>query len=202
MSAKKVDDKSTDSHGDVFSFIGRMLRVKSEGANILSLLGGEPTISDKLTSLLFIANSIGFENVIVHTNGMHLDEKLLGAFKKNRVNVKVSIYGITDLQGDRVMSVDGAQSRVKKNINKLLLAGIPVHLCFIGDTRQKDIPLYLNENFSKGSDDISYSIHPVIAAGRGKNLGTVTQNEKCCCDNNLIYYRFDGKRRNCVFDLH
>lgn len=52
--------------------IGEIRRIRNQGAARLTLTGGEPTLDPRLTGYLRIARTLGFRDVVLETNGLHL----------------------------------------------------------------------------------------------------------------------------------
>lgn len=203
MSSKKVSCTSNQTnHGKVFSLINRMLYLKRDSIDSLSFVGGEPTTSPYLTLLLQVASELKFKKIIVHSNGLRLNQGLLDSFVKHSVKLTISIYGLNSEEADKVLALKGAHELVLKNAMRALDCGLHVHFCFVGNF-ENDAPLnhFVEENFRHQLGSISFSVHPVVKKGRAQDNAIGCQQEQCYCDNRVTYIDYSGVSRNCVFGV-
>ncbi len=63
------------------------------GCRRVQFIGGEPTLHPGLPTLIEQAHQLGFEQICVFTNGMHLSETHKELFRRYQVQLAVSVYG-------------------------------------------------------------------------------------------------------------
>jgi len=114
--------------------------IAESGINLVTLSGGEPTISNDFLSILEYMRSKGL-NIILHTNGLILDEKLAYRLSKIVSRVSLTLDGSNE---EAVFRMRGNREILKhtafliKIFNKL---GVPVNAkTLVTKSNREDIP--------------------------------------------------------------
>lgn len=114
----------TKNDMDFNSAIHYLYKSYKEGARTLALIGGEPTLYEKLIEVIASARKIGYEYILLLTNGIKLaDMEYAKKLVENGLNlVKISLHSANPKKHDHIMGMKGAFKSFMKaveNINKL-----------------------------------------------------------------------------------
>jgi len=128
---KSVDELTTEEMKDA------LRQLKDIGVNSVIFVGGEPLLRNDIGKLIKEANLLGFENIIVVTNGLLLGDKAEELLKNGVTHITVSVDGVghTDdvirgVSGSYEKSIRGIEAvqRLKKdkgvNVSVTLLSTI------------------------------------------------------------------------------
>lgn len=127
--------------------------------NRLIIIGGEPCCSSMVCEIMEYAASFSMD-ITLFTNATLISEDIFQCIVKNKINVKVSIYGPCASVHDSITSVPGSFEKTTKMIRRLIDAGIKVSSAFIVMKENED---YVNEtiDFIKKTG-MKYSRYDVI----------------------------------------
>jgi MoaA/NifB/PqqE/SkfB family radical SAM enzyme len=121
---------------DVGPMIAAITRAHADGYRKVTLLGGEPTLQPGFLSVVRHAVGLGFEEIVVFTNGAKtareafLDEILATGGK---FTWRISIQGATEEAHERTTLKDGSFSRIVRTMEALARKGerITVNMCVV-----------------------------------------------------------------------
>lgn len=99
--------------------------LKKIGVKSLVLIGGEPFCHPRLLEILQAAVKNGFEGVSIVTNGTLLPERTLEFIVKNRIEVQVSLDGLTE-KINSLTRGERSFEKVYSNIARLQAARVPL----------------------------------------------------------------------------
>ncbi len=87
---------------------------RTRGARRVTFVGGEPTLQRELPAMLARARDLGFEHIVLFTNGVrgHQDEYLAELLRGGPLEFRVSIQGGNAETHDRVVGRPGAFARI------------------------------------------------------------------------------------------
>jgi len=107
-----------------------MDRLRVDGGEHLTLLGGEPTIRKDFIGLLDYAKDIGFERVSMTTNGRRFADPEFAreVARRSILRITVSLHGPTAAIHDAITQRPGAYDEVITGLQNLHEAGMPVDL--------------------------------------------------------------------------
>lgn len=89
--------------------------LRDVGITTLRLLGGEPLLRKDLFSILDHAATLGFERVVLATNGLLLDRFAADVNQSCVTNLTVSVDGLASTH-DAIRGIDGYFDRVLRNL--------------------------------------------------------------------------------------
>jgi MoaA/NifB/PqqE/SkfB family radical SAM enzyme len=78
------------------------------GCQTVRFIGGEPTVHPQLAELIAVARQLGFKNVFLYTNGIHLTDRLRSALVNHGVGLSFSLYAARPGAHDAVTKVLGS----------------------------------------------------------------------------------------------
>ena len=141
----------------------------------LIIIGGEPGCYPYLNDIINYAACFPID-ITLFTNATCFTEKLLDCVVKNKIQVKVSVYGHCGKIHDSVTGVPGSFDKMTTAIEKLISHGISVSSALIILKENQD---YLNEiiDFIK-STGMKYSRYDVIRQVYGGTQNTHTPTNK------------------------
>jgi uncharacterized radical SAM superfamily Fe-S cluster-containing enzyme len=156
--------------------IEKMLRVglESGGEKNIELSGGEPLLRDDLPEIIKLAKSLGFENILVTTNGMRISREpaLARELKKAGASaIYLQFDGLTDdiyekTRGQRLLN-EKLQVIEECRKAKLPVFLVPTVVKGLNDMQLGDIIRFAVEN----SDIIAgINFHTVTFTGRHDNI--------------------------------
>ena len=133
-----------------------MERLRADGGEHLTLLGGEPTVRRDFLEILDHARDIGFRQVSMTTNGRRFADPAFVAeiARRNMPQITVSLHGPDAAVHDAITQRPGAFDQVVAGLKNLRNAGIPVDLTAV-ICRQ-----------NQGRLDGLYDLHRRFAPGR------------------------------------
>lgn len=116
--------------------LGRIRELKEAGGRQLTFLGGEPTIQPAFLQSLKYAIDLGFEEVVIHTNGVKtarasfVDEVL--SYGGN-VNFRLSFQGATREAHERTTKKKGSFDRLVESMKNIQARGrqVSVNMCVV-----------------------------------------------------------------------
>jgi MoaA/NifB/PqqE/SkfB family radical SAM enzyme len=92
-----------------------MHQLKDVGVKTLIFVGGEPLLRSDVGSIIGEASSLGFENIIVVTNGLLLEQKAEELLDAGVTHIDVSIDAVGE-SNDRIRGVPGYYERAVAGI--------------------------------------------------------------------------------------
>lgn len=112
-------------------------KARAEGHAKVTLLGGEPTLQPGFLEVVRRAASLGFEEIVVFTNGARtareafVDEII--AAGAGRVTWRISLQGATEESHERTTRKDGSFGRIVRTLEALHARGerITVNMCVV-----------------------------------------------------------------------
>ena len=136
------------------------------GCRRVQFIGGEPTLHPGLPTLIEQAHQLGFEQICVFTNGMHLSETHKELFRRYQVQLAVSVYGSRAEVHDSITQHRGSFAKTERTLRWAVKAGIPVHGAIIG-LPQNDHDLAENEQRLSATGLVSVGVDRIRRVGRG-----------------------------------
>jgi MoaA/NifB/PqqE/SkfB family radical SAM enzyme len=116
---------------------GRFDEAHARGIRKVTLLGGEPTIHATFFPILRYALDLGFETIVIFTNGARLDksdfiDRVL-ALGKDRFEWRISIQGWTEASHDGTTKKPGSWARIVAGLERLTAEGqtISLNMCVV-----------------------------------------------------------------------
>lgn len=114
---------------------------RARGHTKITLLGGEPTLQPSFLPLLRECAALGFEEVVVFTNGAKtasgklIDEALATGAK---VSFRISIQGATAASHERTTKKDGSFGRIVRTLEHLRARGLKttVNMCLVASNHE------------------------------------------------------------------
>lgn len=97
---------------------------RKSGYRITTLTGGEPAIHPEYCRILKAAHRKGYWTVVT-TNGLHLDEEIIKAYKRCRTLVRISLHTLDDKLHERMTGTDSL-AVILDNINELRTVGVRI----------------------------------------------------------------------------
>ena len=98
------------------------------GCKTVRFIGGEPTVYPRLVELIALARQLGFKNVFLYTNGIHLAERLRAALVEHDVGLAFSLYAATPSAHDTVTEVRGSFNHTLDSIRWAIDKGLKVQV--------------------------------------------------------------------------
>lgn len=145
-------------------------RALSEAARLgcrrVQFIGGEPTLHPGLPTLIEQAHELGFEQICVFTNGIHLTEALRELFLRYQVQLAVSVYGSSAEVHDSITQRRGSFAKTEQTLRWAVSAGLPVHGAIIG-LPQNDHDLAGSERRLNAAGLVSVGVDRIRRVGRG-----------------------------------
>lgn len=103
----------------------------------IQFIGGEPMLHPQLKDM--ITECVGkFDFIEVYTNGNYINQQWCNFFKKNKVNVAISMHSNIPEEHDRVTQVKGSHKLVKNALDLLIKSDILYRIVAIGN---KDVEI-------------------------------------------------------------
>ncbi len=96
------------------------------GCETVRFIGGEPTAYLQLADLIAYAREIGFKNVFLYTNGIHLTVHLQCTLVEYNVGLAFSLYAATPALHDAVTLVPGSFTKTIDSIQWAVNMGLRV----------------------------------------------------------------------------
>jgi MoaA/NifB/PqqE/SkfB family radical SAM enzyme len=135
------------------------------GARYVTILGGEPTLHPQLVEIVYFANTLGYEQITIDTNGIlvHHISDISPALLKY---VSVSLDGGTSETNDDIRG-DGAFNKSLKGIKWLVDNGYSVRLnCTVTKKNLDDLEQFLDLAESLGIRLVNF--HSFTGEGNGR----------------------------------
>lgn len=101
------------------------------GCRRMQLIGGEPTISKGLPTLIAHAHDLGYDLIEVYTNLVHLSDDLLHCFVEHGVCVATSVYSDNEILHDGVTRTPGSFGKTMASLRRLVSAELAVRASVI-----------------------------------------------------------------------
>lgn len=98
------------------------------GCPNIQFIGGEPACYKNVIELIDYAGSFDFKSIGFFTNATIIDDYLLECFVRNKVKVKVSLYGDTAELHDSITLIRGSFEKTVKSIKELIKKDIDVEV--------------------------------------------------------------------------
>jgi MoaA/NifB/PqqE/SkfB family radical SAM enzyme len=100
----------------------RLEKAAAEGVTGVSFTGGEPTLYPHLLEVIALANSIGFKNIQLQTNGTRLDEpEYADAIVKAGLHgIFLSLHHHEAVIHDKILQLEGSFERAIRTIDNML----------------------------------------------------------------------------------
>lgn len=107
-----------EDSGRAFSALAE---ARAAGARKVTFLGGEPTLQRDFPGLLARARELGFEKIVVFTNGVRSQQRgyLEELLRDGPLTFRISIQGGTETAHDRVVGRKGAFRRIVRSMELL-----------------------------------------------------------------------------------
>jgi len=116
-------DEFRSSHKDLeFKTVAETLfKMRKEGYNWLSLLGGEPTVYPDIFKVVSLAKNLGYRRILTFSNAQKYSDKLFVSHikKSGLTDGVISVFGHTKELHESVTCVPGSFDKVIKAINNL-----------------------------------------------------------------------------------
>jgi MoaA/NifB/PqqE/SkfB family radical SAM enzyme len=114
-------------------------KARAEGHTKLTLLGGEPTIQPGFLGLVRHAVALGFDEIVVFTNGVKtarpafIDEILATQQRPHTFTWRISIQGATEEAHEQTTRKDGSFGRILRTMEALKERGerVTVNMCVV-----------------------------------------------------------------------
>lgn len=179
------------------------------GFHDVQFTGGDPLISQHLTSAVELASSLGFASLEAYTNGLAFRDELAGLFSAHDVGMALSLYSHDAKVHDRVTNTPGSHVRTSDAIRRALARGLRVRVAGIqGCDNEQDqgklvdyllalgvhegqISLDLQRPVGRGTFATDVEIRTV--RGTGHSLAGLTDRGKLCVS-------YSGDVIPCIFD--
>ena len=144
-----VEGRTEQACDQEFSDIEKFLRFyKNYGFSTINLHGGEPTIYKHFDELIDLINELGFDEIIIQTNGCRLDDKEFVASLIKR-NVKLFVVSFHDCDKENHNKVTKSPKSFDQALN-----GIKTVLKCGGNVRTNSV--LIKSNYSRVEDIVDY----------------------------------------------
>lgn len=119
LNKRDIPDKSTQQ------IVAEMVKARAEGAAVLELIGGETTIRADFMPLLRAAKRLGFQDVVVVTNGRMFayPDFAREAATAGLTDLVLSIHGPDAALHDQLTAAPGSFDQLLKGVENLRAAG-------------------------------------------------------------------------------
>ena len=143
-------------------------QLRAEGAEGVTLTGGEPMFRKDFCEILVHANQVFKGQVTVLTNAALIDERICRVLKECGTRISISFYSHDAARADRMTGVPGSWKRVVGALELLLKHQVSfgVNVVLSKETRP-DLPDIRSFLVSLGVDQSEIMANPVLPAGRG-----------------------------------
>jgi len=142
------------------------------GLDYLKLTGGEPLLRDEVGPLITFARSRGVD-VHVESNAMLVTAEHAEFFKRNDVQMSVSLDASTAAVHDRRRGLPGAFERTLRALGLLTEAGVPLTIVTsVSRSNLEEIPPILDLLATvKRKSPLNFKINPIVPMGRAVKMG-------------------------------
>lgn len=146
------------------------------GAEYITLLGGEPTLNPALPRMVEEANSQGYKQVMIDTNGLR-PEAVLAIPPSSLYYLTVSLDGASPETHDRVRG-DGTFRQTTKSIRRFVQAGYRVRInCTVFKFTLAGAPAILRLAEEMGVQLVNFHTFSEEGLGIGKTDWSLTPSE-------------------------
>ncbi len=122
---------------DMAPVLAELARARAQGHAKVTLLGGEPTLQPGFPDVVRRAVALGFEEIVVFTNGVRtaregfLDE--IRAIGAGKLTWRISLQGATEASHERTTLKDGSFGRILRTLSALHARGerVTVNMCVV-----------------------------------------------------------------------
>lgn len=112
---------------DSQTIIRAMAKARGEGSDYLELIGGEPTIRTDFLHLIRTAKKLGFEKIVIATNGRNFSRRPFAraAVAAGLTGIMMSLHGPTARIHDGLTAAPGSFQQLLAGISNLQRLGFP-----------------------------------------------------------------------------
>lgn len=107
--------------------------MREAGILIAELTGGDPSVYQYTADAIDIAFEEGFQSLMILTNGIYLNDRLVDAIVRHKDNifVQIDLHSLNEEYYNWFTQSKDALPKVKKNIDLLTSKGVQVRVCSI-----------------------------------------------------------------------
>lgn len=146
------------------------------GARYVTLLGGEPTLHKQLTEIVCVARQLGYEQVMIDTNGLHPD-RLFEIPPDSLYYISVSLDGASAASHEQVRG-EGTYSKTVDTIRRLCSSGYHVRInCTVFRFNAHEAEAMLRMADGLGVRLVNFHSFSAEGYGRDKETWSLTPRE-------------------------
>jgi MoaA/NifB/PqqE/SkfB family radical SAM enzyme len=170
------------------------------GCKQVQFIGGEPTLSKDLSSLIAHTRLRGID-VEVFTNATHISDEFLQCLRDHNVSIATSFYCDDALIHDSITKSKGSHARTVANIQRIVGAGLKLRVGVIGMTQNKH-RLSQTEAFLRalGVTQIGTDMMRNLGRAASRSMSDTESMRELCghCGNGRLAITPDGIVYPCV----
>ena len=102
--------------------------LKEYGISRIQFIGGEPMVLKDILKEMIVYARPHFDFIEVYTNGTTINEEWCNFFRKNNINIAISIHSYLPEEHDKVTQVKGSHKRVERAQHLLEKHNIPYRI--------------------------------------------------------------------------
>lgn len=144
-------------------------QARDQGCRRVQFTGGEALVFAPLHGLIRKANRMGYEVIEVFTNATLLRDRDIRLFRKNHVQLAVSVYSNQEEIHDSITGVKGSFRATASALRQLRDAGIPFRIAVIVMRPNQDALHGMQEWIKEMGASNSFRVDPVRPSGRGSD---------------------------------
>lgn len=144
--------------------------MRAAGGLVAELTGGDPSVYPYTADAIEIAFDVGFQSLMLLTNGIYLNNRLVDTIVRHKKNifVQIDLHSLNDEYYDWFTQSKDALAKVKSNIDRLINKGVQVRVCSIFTPKNFHELLSITEWAHKHGAKL-YAPSVAVELGRAKN---------------------------------